>query len=322
MADRDPSLPLGCGIKDCVCGGVVSCLRQDSTSLSFPYLEWSKEAQEAGDRDEFVRKLTIEHREVVADYDLFYTYTWKAILRNEATVEKLLEYLNQTRLYQPYAKIRYPIIDLFHHLQGPFKGAESLKEMLLILRQHIDVFTHNLLVDVLLNLSGNMRDRRRLDNFRDKYYYYMRRKASLFPKVYSPPTPSGYALVFFTLKKDIDKITLSEVDSFANRLTYNLSITRFALRLVALVREREGAVSFVYQMPSFCRNFVFPLTEEQIHAMRGDEIIAIKCCSYKIDIPVSWKLARWVRKNFSRKAKWSCLLYCDLPSEVSCPKSG
>lgn len=261
-------------------------MREEYTNLSFPYLDWSEDAANK-DRDELIRKLMIEYREVVADYDLFYSYTWKAIIRKDATADKLIDYLAKTELFQSFTKIRYPVILLFLHLLPFFDKAKTLADVFLIMRDHIDVFNHNVLVDILLNLGGSSRDRRRLDDFRDKYYYFMRRKASLFPRVYTPPANRGYALVYFTLKKDIDKISLSEVDSFANRLTYNLSITRFTLKLVALMREGEGVVSYVYQMPCFARNFVFPLTDEQVHSMRVEGITAISCCSYKLAISVS-----------------------------------
>ena len=283
----DPSRPLICGIENCECEKTTAAMKEEYATVTFPYLDWSKEEGQS-DRKDLIPRLKVELREVVSDFDMFYIYTWKAIIRKDVSAATLIEYLNKTELFHTFTKIRYPVIAFFHHLQPAFEQAKTLTDVLLILRDYIDVFSHTILVDILLNLGGSARDRHQLDDFRDKYYAFMRRKASLFPRVYGSPSLTGHALVYFTMKKDIDEITLSEIDSFANRLTYNMSITRFALKLLAFEREGEGLVSYVYQIPNFIRNFIFPLTDVQIHSMRVEGIVRIACCSYKVDISVSF----------------------------------
>lgn len=284
----DASGEVGCGIENCICERQVSSLLEKFSGLAFPYLELSDEAIAEGCiTEELRRKLQLEHHEVVAHCDSFYSYTWRAINRKNATPEKLVTYLEKTELFQSFHRIPLPVIPLFTHLKPAFTAAKTLEEIFLILRHHMAHFSHSVMVDILLNLGGSARDRRSLDNFRDQYYSYMRRKAPLFPCLYGAPSKSLYALVHFTLKKDITKISLTEVDSFSNRLTYNLSISRFSMKLVGLVRKKEGYVDYIYQIPSYARNFVFPLSDEQTHSMRMETITGIACCSYNLIIPVS-----------------------------------
>lgn len=260
----------------------------EATALAFPYLALSEEIAGGEDEKALTRKLRLEYQEVVADYDKFASYTWRALARKGVTVESLTAYLVKTELFQSFQKLpSHPDVSLFNHFKPAFEACKSLDDVLLVLRDHVSPFSHNLVVDCLLNLVGGSRDRQELDNFRDKYYFFMRRKATLFPSLYAPPSKSGYALVHFTLKRDIAKISLMEVDSFSNRLTYNMCISRFSMKLIALIREEEGVVTYVYQIPSFARNLIFPLNDEQIHSMRIEAITAITCCSYKITISVS-----------------------------------
>ena len=280
-----PKQPVGCGIKGCVCDEFINGL-VDEIGYTFPNLELSEDYSK--EKEEAIKKKSItEFHECLVDYDLFASLTWRSIERKKATHVELMDWVRKNELFQTYGKIIYPRIPLFCHFERGFKTCKNLAEVFQVLRDHIDTFNHSMTVDILLNLGGSKWDKRMLDNFRDKYYGFMRRNATEMSRVYSHPSKSDYFIVRFTLKRDITKISLAEVDYFCTRLTFNLCISRFSMKLIGLVREEEGLVTYIYQMPSYARNFVFPLTDEQVHSMRLETITAIRCCSYNLIIPVS-----------------------------------
>lgn len=260
----------------------------DEAKLDFPYLEFSEEAQTAmvtGEM-EFIRRLELEYREVLAHYDNFACFVWKGLVRKQTPAQSVIDYIAKVELFQTFHKLPHPSVLLFSKIIPDLKACDTLTKTFLVLREHVAVFNHGVTVDLLLNMGGSARDRNELDKFRDRYYNFMRRKATLFPSVFTAPTRTGYAMVRFTVKKDIDKISLAEADSYSNRLTYNLDISRFSLKLIGLIREGEGFVTYVYEIPHFAPSLMFPMTDKQVAAMRKENIRTVACCSYKINIPV------------------------------------
>lgn len=277
----------------------------DEAGLVFPYLEFSEEAGGCG--DDVKHKLELEYREVLSHYDNFASFVWKGLVRRDTNPQVLVDYLDKVDLFQTFQKLTHPTVKLFTNILPALKACSTLTEVFLALRRHVSVFNHGVMVDVLLNMGGTTRDRNELDKFRDRYYSFMRRKATMFPSVFTAPVRCGYAMVRFTVKKDIDKISLAEADSYCNRLTYNLDVSRFTLKLVGLIREREGVTTYVYQVPWFAPNLMFPMTDEQVAAMRKENIMMVASCSYRVDIPVKGRLLL-----LFIVCVWGCLLFWGL----------
>lgn len=279
----DASHPFGCGVENCVCEEMIVSMNKEA-GMVFPYIQYSEDVPEFTPQKK--RQLELEYREVFAHYDDFCSYTWKGLVRKETVVSNLVTYLEGLKLFQTYQRVGHPVVPLLTNSFSVLRACTTLSDVYLALRDQVTVFNHSIMVDILLNMAGNTRDRNELDSFRDKYYNFMRRKATLFPSVFAPPTKSGYAMIRFTILRDIDDITLSEADSFSNRLTYNLDLSRFSLKLVGLMREGEGVVTYVYQVPNFAPNLVFPMSDKQVDNMRIEKITAVACCSYRVDIEV------------------------------------
>ena len=267
-----------------MCQEMIVSMNKDAGEMVFPNIQYSEDVPDFTPQKR--RQLELEYREVLAHYDDFSSYTWKGLVRKETVVSTLVTYLEGLKLFQTYQRVGQPLVPLLKNYFPVLKACTTLSEVYLALRDQVTVFNHSIMVDILLNMAGNTRDRNELDNFRDRYYGYMRRKATLFPSVFAPPTKTGYAMIRFTILRDIDDITLSEADSFCNRLTYNLDLSRFSLKLVGLLREGEGAVTYVYQVPNFAPSLVFPMSDKQVENMRIEKITVVACCSYRVDIEV------------------------------------
>jgi hypothetical protein len=261
----------------------------DEFALKFPYLEYSEEGKatrETG-RKELLRKLELEYREVLAHYDNFASFTWKGLVRKEAKPKAVIDFISAIELFQTYHKLPNPSVRFFSKIIPVLKECTTLTDVFLTLRDNMSVFNHGITVDLLLNMAGSTRDRNELDKFRDRYYNFMRRKATLFPATFTPPGREGYAMARFTVKKDIDKISLSEADSYSNRLTYILNLSRFSLKLIGLIREEEGYSTYVYEIPYFAAALMFPMNDKQVASMRKESISQVACCSYVHNIVVS-----------------------------------
>ena len=288
LTPSDMSRPYGCGIKGCVCEQVIEKMTSEF-GLKYPYLEVTEEGKEtaATGRKELLRRLELEHREVLAHYDNFASFVWRGLVRRSTPTQKIIDFIAKVELFQTFHKLPHPSVLFFSKAIPELKKCTTLTEAFLVLRDYVSVFNHGITVDLLLNMGGNTRDRNELDKFRDRYYNFMRRKATLFPATFTLPVREGCAMARFTVRKDNDKISLSEADSYCNRLTYILDISRFSLKLIGLLRESEGVSTYVYEIPYYAAYMMFPMNDKQVALMRKENIARVACCSYVENIPVS-----------------------------------
>lgn len=266
---------MACGTDNCKCIEILSSFPEE-LSLSFPYLEGDEEAK---------AKLKLEYEEVLSEYHLLISYVWRSLRRKDIKAENVIAYLESIDIFQTTRNVIQP---LFADVLPTIKKCTTLDEVFLEVLNLVTFFNHQLLIDIMLNTGGTMRDRREIDRFRDKFYNYVRRGVTEAPPIWCLPAKSGCAFVRMTLDTDIKELQLHEIDSFFSRMSYSLNLSKLTFKLLSITKgAQEGKVDYILQIPSFARNLVFPFDRKQLKSIKSEKMETITCCAYHITVPVS-----------------------------------
>ena len=221
------------------------------------------------------------------NYHSLISYSWRSFLRKKITVNMIVDYIERMSIYHSSRIYTERPVCMFATRLSEFRAKRSVDELISLLFDYISIFNFALIVDILLNVEPTSRDRREVDNFKAKFDVFLGRKVAEMPPLFVPPAKAGFSLVRFVIQKDLSAIKLEDLESFRNRISYCLRISRHILRLISLTPEGEGVVMYTYQIPSFTRNYIFPLDDQQFNDMKRERVKCLTCCLYKLVVPVS-----------------------------------
>ena len=122
-------------------------------------------------------------------------------------------------------------------------------------------------------------DKAKLQKYKDKFNQYAKRRIFECPPEFGPVSDADHADIFVKLDAQYDDYTVAEIEVFRHKLSEILRVSsESALRLC---RVEKGCIQLTFQMPTFLKQEIFPLSREQERALAAVSVIRLTCGEYQ-----------------------------------------
>ena len=206
---------------------------------------------------------------ILSKYEALFTKFQKSLEEREIPVRKLAKHLLGFQAFdQAYACDSNQI--LFAEEYEMLSKAEDLDEALLIVRKYSSFFSYQILKQLILNL-GTENDKEELLKYENAFQEYAKSRLYECPSKFGSDT--NQAKVFITLDKAYKNCSLNHLLLLTRNLSeiFHVSVTG-VLRLYSI---GNGSIKLVFLIPHFVERYIFPLSTEQIQALREIQVIKI-----------------------------------------------
>ena len=153
------------------------------------------------------------------------------------------------------------------------ENAPNIHKVFLILHPYIDFFNFDLL-ESIINGEQNENLQSELQNYKEAFEIYCKRKVTESPQCFPCTHGDNQVQVLIEVEALIDEATLQNIHLLQYR------IGRILNAPLKLVKIGDGSLILTFLMPSFLKNEVFPLSEEQKQSLVDERVKKVECGDY------------------------------------------
>ena len=267
----------GCGCGKCSLQKFLEgkCQKPMQTPSSFLYLntEGLNESQQAILKG----RLYCEFEKITSEFGYLVTGTLESLSQQGVTVKQLVRILLMLNAFHSTK----PAKPLLNERIEDLNACGDFDAVLKILCDYISFFSHKIIDDVIKEL-GTPEDQKRLDEYIAKLDEYCKRGIFECP-MYSAVRTDQANLVFKTDDITPKEYSMKHLDKFRSRISNIINVSQYTLRLCTV---DKGCLQFTFQMPSFVKDIIFPLSDSQRAALRDEGVAYLTCGDYKCSIKV------------------------------------
>ena len=128
-------------------------------------------------------------------------------------------------------------------------------------------------------MLGTDEDKAELQNYKDKFDQYARRRIFECRPHFGPESETDHADIFVKLDSRYDNYTVAETKGFCRKLSETLHLSPQGV--LRLCRVEEGCFQLTFQVPSFVQHEIFPLSSEQERTLKAEGVIKFTCGEYQ-----------------------------------------
>ena len=130
-------------------------------------------------------------------------------------------------------------------------------------------------VEYMIQNVGLERDRQQLEEYKEDFEHYIKRRIFECPCEIGPPEAPNSTKLYVKLESDYDKLV--DLKQFQCRLSLILDVSVHVLRLSSV---KDGCIQLTFLIPSFIQEAIFPLSADQERDMKELGIIKLWCGNY------------------------------------------
>ena len=271
--------PFGCGCGKCTFFTfmVIGCPKPIPSVSSFPYLDVSGLNPEQ--QRELKGRLRIEFTEISVQFQCLVSTTLRSLEKQHVKLRKILSHLMKFETYDPVLK--HSNAPVFHQQFKNLEKAESIEEIFWILKDYMSFFNYHI-IEHIINVLGTDDDQAELKKYQIKFQQYARRRVYECPPQYGPVSETGHADIFVKVDSRYDDYTVVDIEVFRQKLSELLGFSSKGVLRLCLVKE--GCFQLTFQVPSFVKEEIFPLSREQERALAAEGVIWLTCGEYQFQV--------------------------------------
>ena len=240
------------------------------TSSSFPYLIVSEEQEELRIR------LCVESEDIVDKFWYLHSRVYKSLCERNIPVDKLVTHLLSLHAFDPvYEDSQKPALQTFFQ---ELRNAGSIEDVLYIIRDYFSFFNYRVIEHIVDGL-GTDQDRVELQNYKQAFDEYSRRRIFECPQVYCSKSSADHADLVLKVDCVYEKFTVKELKKLQYRLSRIFCVSPQSV--LRLCQVEEGCLQLIFQVPSFVQQEIFPLSSEQESALAAEGVIRLTCGDYQ-----------------------------------------
>ena len=163
------------------------------------------------------------------------------------------------------------------------RNAGSIEDVLWVIKDYFSFFNYHVIEHIVDGL-GTDQDKLELQNYKEHFHQYSKRRIFECPPVYGPMSSGDHADLVLKVDTAYQQFNVDELDNFE----YRLSRIFFVLpqSVLRLCQVDEGCLQLIFQVPSFVQEEIFPLSSEQERALAAEGVIKLTCGDYQFDSKV------------------------------------
>ena len=278
----------GCECGDCTFANVLErgCPQATVTVCGLPFLDTS--GLDEREKDDLVGKLLEDSRRMMFTFQKLVSRTCTSLEQRGVTPKQLVDHLIVLGPLDPVLKESGG--NALHKGLSEMRKADTVGDIFFQIRDYISFFNYEILEHIVEEL-GTDSDRAEVDQYKGKLRDYCRRRAVECPPLYGMPSKSGHVRIVVKLDKEVDKYTCDELKLFQRNLSGILNLKEYALCLISV---DKGCLELTFQMPSFLKQKVFPLSYKQEEALKWEGVVKLQCEEHHIPSKVTEHTFRWL----------------------------
>ena len=188
-----------------------------------------------------------------------------------------------------------PQVPVFHHCFQELRAADTIPKVFLILIDYFSFFNYHI-IEHIIKALGTEKDKAELQKYKEDFNQYAKRRIFECPPEFGPVSDVHHADIFVKVDAQYENYTVAEIEVFRHKLSEILRVSsESALRLC---RVEKGCIQLTFQMPTFLKQEIFPLSREQERALAAVSVIMLTCGEYQFLV--------------------NCTLYCHCFATVDC----
>ena len=271
-----PASPFGCGCGKCTIFTFVErgCPTPISSASSFPYLNVSGLTDEQ--REELKVRLSFESQEIMMLFQKLVSATIQSLEEQKVPLTKLRTHMMTLGAFDPvYKESQVPAF--YHHFKDLEKAA-GVSDIFWILKDFFSFFNYEIIEHIITEL-GTEKDKQNLQTYKEQFDQYAKRRIFECPPCFGLVSEENHAEIFVKVDSKYENYTVKEVKKFCWQLCKIHGVTSHGL--FRLCQVEKGCLRFMFQIPSFVQEKIFPLSREQEMSLAEEGIIRLTCGKYQ-----------------------------------------
>jgi len=294
--------PFGCGCGECtfLTFMVIGCQKPTPSVSSFPYLDPSEVTSE---QQKVLRgRLRTESKRINFEFQQLVSTTLTSLRKQQVTVCDFLPHLMTFGTDEPVLKdSQAPVFD---ERLNDLQKAGDLSKVFMGLKDYMSFFNYHL-IEHIINVLGTEEDKAELKKYKTNFQEYAKRRVYQCPSQFGPVSKVGHADVFVKIDSRYENYTLAEMEDFRQELSDLLGISsKVVLRLCWV---QKGCFQLTFQVPSFVKEKIFPLTRKKERALAAKGVIRLTCGEYKFQVSIVFLPVLSTRYS---PAMYGCMVDC------------
>ena len=273
--------PFGCGCGKCTFFTfmVSGCPKPIPSVSSFPYLDLKGLTPEQ--QRQMMGRLRTESKRITVQFQYLVSTTLKSLQKQCVSVCDFLPHLMTFGTVEPLLKDSQA--PSFDQQLNDLKKAADLSEVFMGLKDYMSFFNYHL-IEHIINVLGTEEVKDELKNYKTNFHQYAKRRVYECPPQFGPVSEVGHADIFVKVDSRYENYTLAEIDDFGQELSDLLSVSTQGV--MRLCRVEKGCFQLTFQVPSFVKEEIFPLSREQERALAAEGVIRLTCGEYQFQVSI------------------------------------
>ena len=282
LGSPDFSLRRRCGCKKCsihkFCD--VGCPKPDKDAV-VPVLSETASANTSLHHFHLEAQREHETKQMSTAYASLVDETCKSI-KKKVGVEEFALWLKQLEAFNRVSSHSDPTPTLLAQQIDEVSQAGSMERVFLILSDYWSWFNYYLLEEII-NKYGDEDDRRRRDDFKEKFSTFAHNRIIEFsqhPMIFGAAVGDGKTRVplLFKVDKNWDSVHINQLAEIHRNLADILEVNPHTLYLASI---RQGCILMKFLVPSSVAQAVFPLSASQKDALAASDVMLVKCGNHR-----------------------------------------
>jgi len=273
--------PFGCGCGKCTFFAFITtgCQNCRPSASSFPYLDPSGLTPER--QQVLRRRLRADSRRINVQFQYLVSATLNSLQKQQVTVRDFLPHLMTFGTDEPVLKhSRAPVFD---QRLNDLQKAGDLSEVFMGLKDYMSFFNYHL-IEHIINVLGTEEVKAELKIYKINFQQYAKRRIYECPPHFGPVSKVGHADIFVKVDSRYENYTVAEIDDFVEDLSDLLGVS--SQGVLRLCRVEKGCFQLTFQIPSFLKDKIFPLSREQERALAAEGVIRLTCGEYQFQVSI------------------------------------
>ena len=281
LGSPDFSLRHRCGCKQCsihkFCD--VGCPKPDKDAV-VPVLSETASANTSLHHFHLEAQRKHETQQMTAVFASFVDETCKSI-KKKVAVEEFALWLMQLEAFDEVNHSSESTPLLLAQQINEISLAGSMERVFLILTHYWSWYNHSLLEEII-NKYGDEEDRRRRDDFKEKFSTFAHNRIVEFSQhtmTFGAAVGDGKTRVplLFKVDKNWDSVHINQLPEIHRNLASILGVNPHTLYLASI---RQGCILMKFLVPSSVTQAVFPLSASQQASLAASDVMLVKCGSH------------------------------------------
>ena len=140
------------------------------------------------------------------------------------------------------------------------------------------------LIEHIIDMLGTEEIKAELKKYKTNFQEYAKRRVYECPSQFGPVSKVGHADIIVKIDSRYENYTLTEIEDFGQELSDLLEVS--SKGVLRLCWVQKGCFQLMFQIPSFLKEEIFPLSREQERALAAKGVIRLTCGEYQFQVSI------------------------------------